>query len=59
MCDTDGSGAISQSEFQAALYACDPVTGNSAGFAPTRMLLPKDAFEVRRRLSRKCRLRSV
>jgi hypothetical protein len=33
---------------QLALFAVDPVTGNSLGFEPNRLLTPKDAFEVSR-----------
>jgi len=44
--DTDGSGSIDLPEFKAAMYAVDPVTGNSLGFAPTSLLTPQDAFEM-------------
>lgn len=45
--DKDGSGAIDLDEFKVAMYAIDPVTGNSLGFEPNQLLSPKDAFEVR------------
>ena len=44
--DKDGSGVIDEPEFRAAMYAVDPVTGNSLGFAPNSLLTPQDAFQM-------------
>lgn len=44
--DTDKSGALGLDEFKAAMYACDPNSGNSIGFVPTGNLSPKDAFAM-------------
>lgn len=30
-----------------ALYTCDPSSGNTLGFQPSKLLTPKDAFAVR------------
>lgn len=46
MCDTDGSGEIDIDEFQVALFACDPTSGNPVGFKPSGNLTPIDAFEL-------------
>ena len=46
MCDTDGSGEIDVDEFQVALFACDPTSGNPVGFQPSSYLTPLDAFEM-------------
>lgn len=46
MCDTDGSGEIDIDEFQVALFACDPTSGNPVGFKPSGNLTPMDAFEL-------------
>lgn len=46
MCDTDGSGEIDIDEFQVALFACDPTSGNPVGFEPSKILTPLDAFEL-------------
>jgi hypothetical protein len=29
------------------MFSIDPVSGNSLGFEPNKLLTPKDAFEVR------------
>ena len=29
------------------MFTIDPVSGNSLGFEPNKLLTPKDAFEVR------------
>lgn len=47
MCDPDGSGEIDIEEFKVALFATDPDSGNPVGFAPSSLLTPLDAFEVR------------
>ena len=44
--DEDGSGDIDFDEFRVALYACDPVAGNTLGFAPNKMLTPADVFQM-------------
>eukprot|EP01038_Epipyxis_sp_PR26KG_P010397 gene10397-13965_t len=46
LCDTDGSGEIDIDEFQVALFACDPNSGNPVGFKPSKNLTPIDAFEI-------------
>lgn len=46
MCDADGSGAIDLDEFQVAMYTIDPVSGNTVGFSPNRLLSPQDAFDM-------------
>jgi hypothetical protein len=33
-------------EFKTALFAVDPVAGNTLGFAPSQFLAPRDAFEL-------------
>lgn len=35
-----------QDEFRVALYTCDPSSGNTVGFQPSKLLTPKDAFAV-------------
>ena len=45
--DEDGSGEIEMDEFRVALFMLDPVTGNTLGFQPSKLLTPSDAFEVR------------
>lgn len=42
----DGSGEIDLDEFKAALFMCDPTTGNPVGFKPSKNLTPLDAFET-------------
>mmetsp|Transcript_11175 Transcript_11175/g.18304 ORF Transcript_11175/g.18304 Transcript_11175/m.18304 type:complete len:1490 (-) Transcript_11175:3642-8111(-) len=46
LCDSDESGEIDVDEFQVALFACDPTSGNPVGFQPSRNLTPMDAFEM-------------
>lgn len=46
VCDSDGSGEIDLEEFKVALFAVDPDSGNTVGFAPNAFLTPLDAFEV-------------
>lgn len=46
VCDSDGSGEIDVEEFKVALFAVDPDSGNTVGFAPNAFLTPLDAFEV-------------
>lgn len=48
MCDHDGSGEIDIEEFKVALFATDPDSGNPLGFAPSSLLTPLDAFEVKK-----------
>jgi len=43
-CDKDGSGEINLEEFQSVLFACNPTSGNTFGFAPEEFLSPHDAF---------------
>lgn len=45
-CDTDGGGEIDLNEFKMAMFAVDPVSGNTLGFSPSSLLSPKDAFEL-------------
>ncbi|KAE9246531.1 hypothetical protein PF004_g4752 [Phytophthora fragariae] len=45
-CDTDGGGEIDLTEFKMAMFAVDPVSGNSLGFSPSTLLGPRDAFEL-------------
>lgn len=45
-CDTDGGGEIDLNEFRMAMFAVDPVSGNTLGFAPSSLLTPQDAFEL-------------
>ncbi|TYZ63340.1 hypothetical protein PybrP1_012879 [[Pythium] brassicae (nom. inval.)] len=45
-CDTDGGGEIDLSEFKMAMFAVDPVSGNTLGFSPSSLLTPQDAFEL-------------
>ncbi|KAG9413174.1 hypothetical protein AC1031_016193 [Aphanomyces cochlioides] len=45
-CDKDGSGEIDLEEFKMAMFAVDPNTGNTLGFAPSSLLTPKDAFHL-------------
>ncbi|RLN32591.1 hypothetical protein BBJ28_00026343, partial [Nothophytophthora sp. Chile5] len=45
-CDTDGGGEIDRTEFKMALFAVDPVSGNTLGFSPSTLLGPRDAFEL-------------
>jgi hypothetical protein len=33
--------------WQVAMFTVDPVSGNTLGFEPNKLLSPKDAFEVR------------
>ena len=42
----DNSGEIDFEEFKVALFACDPITGNTMGFNPSKLLTPADAFEM-------------
>ena len=44
--DEDGSGEIDLDEFRVALFLLDPVTGNTLGFQPSKLLTPSDAFQV-------------
>mmetsp|Transcript_32208 Transcript_32208/g.51257 ORF Transcript_32208/g.51257 Transcript_32208/m.51257 type:complete len:1524 (+) Transcript_32208:142-4713(+) len=44
--DVKGTGALDYDEFRAALYACDPTSGNTIGFQPSSYLSPKDAFKM-------------
>mmetsp|Transcript_28555 Transcript_28555/g.36926 ORF Transcript_28555/g.36926 Transcript_28555/m.36926 type:complete len:1227 (+) Transcript_28555:37-3717(+) len=46
MADTDGGGDIDLDEFQSALFAINPNTGNTTGFQPSILLTPQDAFEL-------------
>ncbi|KAG6574729.1 uncharacterized protein IUM83_10910 [Phytophthora cinnamomi] len=45
-CDTDGGGEIDLTEFKMAMFAVDPVSGNTFGFSPSTLLGPRDAFEL-------------
>ncbi|KAJ0393312.1 hypothetical protein P43SY_009980 [Pythium insidiosum] len=45
-CDTDGGGEIDLNEFKMAMFAVDPVSGNTLGFAPSSLLAPRDAFDL-------------
>lgn len=45
-CDTDGGGEIDVNEFKMAMFAVDPVSGNTLGFSPSSLLAPRDAFEL-------------
>lgn len=45
-CDTDGGGEIDLNEFKMAMFAVDPVSGNTLGFSPSSLLSPQDAFEL-------------
>lgn len=45
-CDTDGGDEIDLNEFKMAMFAVDPVSGNTLGFSPSSLLSPKDAFEL-------------
>ncbi|KAG2523476.1 hypothetical protein BBI17_003700 [Phytophthora kernoviae] len=45
-CDTDGGGEIDLAEFKMAMFAVDPVSGNTLGFSPSTLLGPRDAFEL-------------
>ncbi|KAL4086684.1 hypothetical protein PRIC1_013746 [Phytophthora ramorum] len=45
-CDTDGGGEIDLAEFKMAMFAVDPVSGNTLGFSPSALLGPRDAFEL-------------
>ncbi|OWZ15722.1 hypothetical protein PHMEG_00010582 [Phytophthora megakarya] len=45
-CDTDGGGEIDLAEFKMAMFAVDPVSGNTFGFSPSTLLGPRDAFEL-------------
>jgi len=46
MCDTRQCGKLDIDDFKAALFACDPVKGNTTGFQPRREVSPLDAFET-------------
>ena len=46
MCDTRQCGKMDIDDFKAALFACDPVKGNTTGFQPRRDVSPLDAFET-------------
>lgn len=45
-CDTDGGGEIDLTEFKMAMFAVDPVSGNTLGFSPSTLLNPRDAFDL-------------
>lgn len=45
-CDTDGGGEIDLTEFKMAMFAVDPVSGNTLGFSPSTLLGPRDVFEL-------------
>ena len=44
--DTDGGGELDKDEFKMALFACDPLSGNTLGFNPSSLLSPRDAFDL-------------
>lgn len=46
VCDEDNSGGIDIDEFTMTLYTIDPVSGNTLGFTPSKLLMPQDAFEM-------------